>query len=257
MQTSRVSQLRLRRCARSSQETDSDLELTLRSSSLTASFSTSETTCDMSDSRVESLPGGRDGCNSRASTARGDSVSGFEMCRPKRSGSNYSPTVNACGSDSRAASPSPLLGRSPCHSPTPTCATPLSPRSPLTPRSPRSPRSPLSPAPPSGRDNRRRSGATGNLARLASRRSSRDSEVGEPSPLQCSRMQQRRTSNFLEIPGIFLARHEVPMRVAECSTKPDNVISVRIRFSTEQRYFREQGEAAKRHDPHCTRESDG
>lgn len=193
----------------------SELELSLRSASLSTSFSTSETICETTTSTSstrERRGGGSFSTNSRTgSTTTGtDSPVNFEFCRPS-SGTGHSSYQHS--SSSRAASPL-LAGNSPCPSP-----TPRSPRSPMTPRSPRSPRSPCRspssqlPSPghqtptsvsPHRYSTRRRSGAaTGNLARLASRRSSRDSEVGEPSPLQCSRNQQRRTSNFLEIPGNF------------------------------------------------------
>ena len=192
-QQQRVSELRMRRWAgRTGQHQpgasgsvsgSDELELSLRSGSFNTSFSTSETVC----------------CETPASSTRSGTGGGaesvisseFEFCRPSSSRSRNS---------SRAASP--LLCNSPCPaSPnrTPGSRTPRSPRSPT----PHSPSSASSPQPGAGyNSSRRRSGAvTGNLARLASRRSSRDSEAGEPSPLQCSRMNQRRTSNFLEIPG--------------------------------------------------------
>ena len=205
-QMQRVSELRMRRWGRagpsSSISNSSELELSLRSASISTSFSTSETICETETATSSSF-------NSSTREKRGgggsfstNSPVNFEFCRP-------------ASNSSRAASPL-LAGSSPCPSP-----TPRSPRSPMTPRSPRSPRSPCrspisSQLPNSGHQTptsvsphrystRRRSGAaTGNLARLASRRSSRDSEVGEPSPLQCSRNQQRRTSNFLEIPGYLI-----------------------------------------------------
>ncbi|KAK4012219.1 hypothetical protein OUZ56_021321 [Daphnia magna] len=212
----RVSELRMRRWGRheaaaSSSISASELELSLRSASLNTSFSTTETICETatttsSPSTRERRSGGSFNVTSRtASTASSDSPVNFEFCRASSSTgqSNY----HGGGGGSRAASPL-LNGSSPCPSP-----TPRSPRSPMTPRSSRSPcRSPSSQQPSPGHQtptsasphpysSRRRSGvATGNLARLASRRSSRDSEVGEPSPLQCVRNHQRRTSNFLEIP---------------------------------------------------------
>lgn len=170
-QQQRISELRSRRWGHAKGfSTESDYELSLRSSSLTTSISTTETICETSTTQ-------------------------FEFCRPN---SNNQQQKTASGS----TSPVPFLG-SPSHSP-------------HSPRSPRSPRSPLhSPGfhtPASGSPSQRYSSAQrkrasalpGNLARLASRRSSRDSEAGEPSPLQCSRNQQRRTSNFLEIPGDFV-----------------------------------------------------
>lgn len=218
-QMQRVSELRMRRWGRheaaaSSSISASELELSLRSASLNTSFSTTETICETatttsSPSTRERRSGGSFNVTSRtASTASSDSPVNFEFCRASSSTgqSNY----HGGGGGSRAASPL-LNGSSPCPSP-----TPRSPRSPMTPRSSRSPcRSPSSQQPSPGHQtptsasphpysSRRRSGvATGNLARLASRRSSRDSEVGEPSPLQCVRNHQRRTSNFLEIPGEF------------------------------------------------------
>ncbi|XP_057379954.1 pneumococcal serine-rich repeat protein-like [Daphnia carinata] len=215
-QMQRVSELRMRRWGRheasaSSSISASELELSLRTASLNTSFSTSETICETatttsSPSTRERRSGGSFNVTSRtASTASSDSPVNFEFCRAGSSTgqSNY----HGGGGGSRAASPL-LNGSSPCPSP-----TPRSPRSPMTPRSSRSPcRSPSSQQPSPGHQtptsasphpysSRRRSGvATGNLARLASRRSSRDSEAGEPSPLQCVRNNQRRTSNFLEIP---------------------------------------------------------
>lgn len=225
-QIQRVSELRMRRWGRSEATANasissSELELSLRSSSLNTSFSTSETICETattsSPSTRERRSGGSFNSISRtASTAGSDSPVNFEFCR---AGSGTGQSVyHGGGGSSRAASPL-LNGSSPCPSP-----TSRSPRSPMTPRSPRSPRSPCrspssqQPSPghqtptsasPHRYSSRRRSGAaTGNLARLASRRSSRDSEAGEPSPLQCVRNQQRRTSNFLEIPGEFIIRQK-------------------------------------------------
>lgn len=216
-QIQRVSELRMRRWGRSEAATGSsistsELELSLRSTSLNTSFSTSETICETattisSPSTRERRIGGSFNVASRtASTASSDSPVNFEFCRAS-SGTGQS-IYHGGGGGSRAASPL-LNGSSPCPSP-----SPRSPRSPMTPRSSRSPcRSPSSQqaspghqtptsASPHPYSSRRRSGvATGNLARLASRRSSRDSEAGEPSPLQCVRNHQRRTSNFLEIPG--------------------------------------------------------
>ena len=220
-QIQRVSELRMRRWGRSEATANtsissSELELSLRSSSLNTSFSTSETICETattsSPSTRERRSGGSFNSISRtASTAGSDSPVNFEFCR---AGSGPGQSVYH-GGGSRATSPL-LNGSSPCPSP-----TSRSPRSPMTPRSPRSPRSPCrspssqQPSPghqtptsassPHRYSSRRRSGAaTGNLARLASRRSSRDSEAGEPTPLKCVRNQQRRTSNFLEIPGEFI-----------------------------------------------------
>lgn len=192
----RVSELRMRRWAGRGQQQaahstagssssggagSTDLELSLRS--LNASFSTSETViCETPVSTNSDLPHAQ----------RTDSIisSEFEFCRPR-------------SNNSRCASP--LHVSSPCcpASPSPS-RTPRSPRSPRSPMTPCSPALSSSPQPGAGYSSsaRRRSGAVvGNLARLASRRSSRDSEAGEPSPLQCSRINQRRTSNFLEIPG--------------------------------------------------------
>lgn len=217
-QMQRVSELRMRRWGRSEATasaslSSSELELSLRSSSLNTSFSTSETICETATTSSPSTRERRsyNTISRTASTAGSDSPVNFEFCR---AGSGTSQSVYHGGGSSRAASPL-LNGSSPCPSP-----TSRSPRSPMTPRSPRSPRSPCrSPSsqqpspghqtPPSASphrySSRRRSGVQiGNLARLASRRSSRDSEAGEPSPLQCVRNTQRRTSNFLEIPGEFL-----------------------------------------------------
>lgn len=228
-QMQRVSELRMRRWGRagpsSSISNSSELELSLRSASISTSFSTSETICETETATSSSF-------NSSTRERRGGGGSGgsfstnspvnFEFCRPPSAGIGQSSYQHS--NSSRAASPL-LAGSSPCPSP-----TPRSPRSPMTPRSPRSPRSPCrspisSQLPNSGHQTptsvsphrystRRRSGAaTGNLARLASRRSSRDSEVGEPSPLQCSRNQQRRTSNFLEIPGLIRINFKWRIRV--------------------------------------------
>lgn len=188
-QQQRVSELRMRRWAGRNQHAaatggnggspaGSELELSFRSGSLNTSFSTSETV--VCETPVSSTGGGR-----------ADSIisSEFEFCRPRSS------------NNSRSASPLLRNSPSPCP-PSPSSRTPRSPRSPRSPMTPCSPSSGSSPQPGVYSSSRRRSGAvTGNLARLASRRSSRDSEAGEPSPLQCSRFSQRRTSNFLEIPG--------------------------------------------------------
>ena len=144
----------------------------------------------------------------------------------------YQQQQSVAYSNSCTASPrSPRTPRSP--------RSPMTPRSPRTPHSPRSPRSPRSPpqtpdlnscsSPQRRYSSRRRSGAVppaaiGNLARLASRRSSRDSEVGEPSPLQCSRNTQRRTSNFLEIPG----KRSSAILTYACSTVPFTVVGRRV-----------------------------
>lgn len=236
-QMQRVSELRMRRWGRSGVAnsvsiSSSELELSLRSASLNTSLSTSETICETttnsSGSTRERRGGGSCSMNSRtASTTGSDSPVNFEFCR-STSGASQS-MYQSGGGNSRATSPL-LAGNStsPCPSP-----TPRSPRSPMTPRSPRSPRSPCrspssqqpspghqtptSASPHRYSSSRRRSGAaTGNLARLASRRSSRDSEVGEPSPLQCVRNQQRRTSNFLEIPGEFLLSLNFPSTRSQC-----------------------------------------
>lgn len=199
-QIQRVSELRMRRWGRSSATTSaslssSELELSLRSTSLNTSLSTSETICESTPNSSRSRRGAGSFSTTSSMTTGGDSPVNFEFCRPISSGQN----------SSRATSPllSGHSNSSPCPSPTP--------RSPRSPRSPcRSPQlaSPghQTPTSPHRYSTRRRSGAaTGNLARLASRRSSRDSEAGEPSPLQCVRNTQRRTSNFLEIPGqIFI-----------------------------------------------------
>lgn len=192
----RVSELRMRRWAGRGQQQaahstagssssggagSTDLELSLRS--LNASFSTSETViCETPVSTNSDLPHAQ----------RTDSIisSEFEFCRPRSNNSRCASPLHV-GSPCCPASPSPSR-------------TPRSPRSPRSPMTPCSPALSSSPQPGAGYSSsaRRRSGAVvGNLARLASRRSSRDSEAGEPSPLQCSRINQRRTSNFLEIPG--------------------------------------------------------
>lgn len=173
-----VSDLRQRRWGRNSncETSGSDLELSLRSGSINTS--TTETACETSTS-------------SSASARRAPG--------PLRRAAASSEQANYDSYQSGSRAASPML--SPCPSP--------SPRSPRSPRSPcHSPgqQTPTCPSPSAMRySSRRRSGvgAGGNLARLASRRSSRDSEAGEPSPLHCVRNQQRRTSNFLEIPGEY------------------------------------------------------
>ena len=181
-QQQRLSDLRSRRwgCSKGCSVGGSNLELELRSNSIPSTMTATETICETSTSSADSS----------ASTAL------FEFCR-----SGKHPPHQACSSWS--ASPLPA---SPSQSPHP------SPRSPISPMTPRSPlHSPGYQTPASGSPGTRYSAAhqrkrgaavPGNLARLASRRSSRDSEAGDPSPLQCVRNQQRRTSNFLEIPGI-------------------------------------------------------
>ena len=218
-QMQRVSELRMRRWGRSGATasasiSSSELELSLRSSSLNTSFSTSETICETTtNSSISSTRERRGGGSFTTTTTSSESPVNFEFCRTGSGNGQTSVYHQGGNGSSRAASPL-LAGSSPCPSPT----APRSPRSPMTPRSPRSPRSPCRspssqlPSPghhtpsssPHRYSSRRRSGAaTGNLARLASRRSSRDSEAGEPTPLQCVRNQGRRTSNFLEIPGEF------------------------------------------------------